>query len=50
MSPQGEALVVFTAAQHTFMAVVLVVSERKLWFNALLEGVPAAILLALALN
>ncbi|MFG1626437.1 DUF1304 family protein [Kribbella sp. NPDC049227] len=47
---QGQALVVFTAAQHTFLAVVLVVSQRKLWFNALLEGVPAAVLLILALN
>ncbi|MFI7062805.1 DUF1304 family protein [Kribbella sp. NPDC050124] len=48
--PQGEALIVFTAAQHTFMAVVLVISQPKLWLNALLEGVPAAILLVLALN
>ncbi|WP_433167295.1 DUF1304 family protein [Kribbella sp. CA-247076] len=48
--PQGEALIIFTAAQHTFMAVVLVVSQPKLWVNAILEGVPAAILLALALN
>ena len=48
--PQGEALIIFTAAQHTFMAVVLVISQPKLWLNALLEGVPAAILLVLALN
>lgn len=48
--PQGEALVTFTAAQHVFMAVVLVVSERRLWLNALLEGVPAAILLILMLT
>jgi putative membrane protein len=41
----GHALVTFTAAQHTFLAVVLVVSERRLWFNALLEGIPAAALL-----
>lgn len=47
--PQGEALIVFTAAQHVFMAVVLVVSQRELWFNSLLEGVPAAALLAVAL-
>ncbi|WP_350277710.1 DUF1304 family protein [Kribbella sp. HUAS MG21] len=45
----GEALVTFTAAQHTFMAIVLVVSERRLWFNALLEGIPAAVLLVLML-
>lgn len=48
--PQGEALVIFTAAQHSFMAVVLVVSQPKLWLNAVMEGVPAAVLLALALN
>ena len=48
--PQGEALIIFTAAQHTFLSVVLVVVQPKLWFNTLLEGVPAAILLALALN
>jgi uncharacterized membrane protein len=48
--PQGEALVVFTAAQHTFLAVVLVVSERRLWLNSLLEGVPAAVLFILAIS
>ena len=47
---QGQALIVFTAAQHTFLAVVLVVSQPKLWLNALMEGVPAAVLLILALN
>ncbi|HET6739779.1 MAG TPA: DUF1304 family protein [Kribbella sp.] len=45
----GHALVTFTAAQHSAMAVVLVVSERRLWFNALLEGVPALVLLILVL-
>lgn len=47
---QGQALVVFTAAQHVFLAVVLLFTQRKLWLNTLMEGVPAAILLALALN
>lgn len=46
---QGEALIVFTAAQHVFMAVVLVVSQRKLWLNSILEGLPAAAILAAAL-
>ncbi|MGW6282874.1 DUF1304 family protein [Kribbella sp. NPDC055071] len=46
----GEALVTFTAAQHTFLALVLVVSERRLWFNALLEGIPALALLLLMLG
>ena len=48
--PQGEALVVFTAAQHLFLSLVLLVVERRLWVNTLLEGVPAAVLLILALN
>ncbi|GAA1677694.1 hypothetical protein GCM10009745_21430 [Kribbella yunnanensis] len=43
-----DALVVFTAAQHVFLAVVLVVTERRLWFNSLLEGIPALALLILA--
>ena len=47
---QGQALIVFTAAQHTFMAVVLVISQPKLWLNSLMEGVPAAVLVILALN
>jgi putative membrane protein len=47
---QGQALVVFTAAQHIFLAIVLVVSQRRLWLNTLMEGVPAAVLLILALN
>jgi putative membrane protein len=48
--PQGEALVIFTAAQHTFMGAVLVISQPKLWVSSILQGVPAAALLALALN
>jgi uncharacterized membrane protein len=48
--PQGEALVAFTAAQHVFLALVLLATERRLWLNTLLEGVPTAILLILALN
>jgi uncharacterized membrane protein len=48
--PQGEALVAFTAGQHVFLALVLLATERRLWVNALLEGVPAAILLALVLS
>ncbi|GAA2813225.1 DUF1304 family protein [Kribbella solani] len=47
--PQGEALVAFTAAQHVFLAIVLLVTERRLWLNSLLEGVPAAVLLILVL-
>ncbi|MEU4197322.1 DUF1304 family protein [Kribbella sp. NPDC026611] len=47
--PQGEALVAFTAAQHVFLALVLLATERRLWLNTLLEGVPAAILLIVVL-
>lgn len=47
--PQGEALVAFTAGQHVFLALVLLVTERRLWTNTLLEGVPTAVLLALVL-
>lgn len=46
---QGEALIVFTAAQHVFMAIVLVASQRKLWLNSIMEGLPAAALLVAAL-
>lgn len=48
--PQGEALVAFTAGQHTFLALVLLATERRLWRNTLLEGVPAAVLLTLVLT
>ncbi|MFK4086524.1 DUF1304 family protein [Kribbella sp. NPDC020789] len=44
----GQALVVFTAAQHTFLSIVLVVVERRLWLNTLMEGIPALGLLILA--
>ena len=47
--PQGEALVAFTAGQHVFLALVLLATERRLWLNTLLEGVPAAVLLLLVL-
>ncbi|WP_328992537.1 DUF1304 domain-containing protein [Kribbella sp. NBC_01245] len=46
---QGEALLVFTAAQHVFLAFVLVASQRKLWLNSIMEGLPAAALLVAAL-
>jgi hypothetical protein len=47
--PQGEALVAFTAGQHVFLALVLLATERRLWLNTLLEGVPTAVLLLLVL-
>ena len=48
--PQGEALVAFTAAQHVFLALVLLATERRLWRNTLLEGVPTAVLLILVFS
>jgi uncharacterized membrane protein len=48
--PQGEALVAFTAGQHVFLALVLLATERRLWLNTLLEGVPAAVLLTVVLS
>jgi putative membrane protein len=48
--PQGEALITFTAAQHVFMAVVLVVSQPRLWLNAILESAPNIAILALLLT
>ncbi|GAA1579897.1 MULTISPECIES: DUF1304 family protein [Kribbella] len=47
--PQGEALVAFTAGQHVFLALVLLATERRLWLNTLLQGVPTAVLLLLVL-
>lgn len=46
---QGEALIIFTAAQHVFLAFVLLATQRKLWLNSILEGLPAAVLLVAAL-
>jgi hypothetical protein len=48
--PQGEALIVFTAAQHAFLALVLVATQPKLWFNSILEGGLTAVVLALAIT
>jgi hypothetical protein len=33
-----------------FLALVLLATERRLWVNTLLEGVPAAVLLTLVLT
>lgn len=48
--PQGEALIMFTAAQHVFLAVVLLVSQPKLWLNSILEATPNLAILALLLT
>jgi putative membrane protein len=48
--PQGETLILFTAAQHVFLAVVLLVSQPKLWLNSILESAPNLAILALLLT
>jgi len=44
----GQALIIFTACQHIFLAVVMVVVQPKLWLNSVMEAVPNLILLAVA--
>jgi hypothetical protein len=46
----GEALVYFAAAQHVFLAGVLLVTRPKLWLNAVMESVLGIVLLAFALS
>lgn len=41
----GQALILFTACQHIFLAVVLLITQPKLWLNTLMEALPNAILL-----
>jgi putative membrane protein len=48
--PAGEALITFTAAQHVFMAVVLVVSQPRLWLNAIIESAANVAILVLLLT
>ncbi len=44
----GEALILFTAGQHVFLAAVLLVVKPKLWLNAILESAPNLVILVLA--
>lgn len=44
----GEALVLFTAAQHLFLALVLLGTERRLWLNSVMEGAIPLVILTLA--
>ncbi|MEV6281550.1 DUF1304 family protein [Kribbella sp. NPDC051770] len=46
----GKALIVFTAAQHIFLAGVMLVTQPKLWLNSVMEATPNIILLAFALT
>lgn len=47
---QGRALVLFIAAAHVFLGVILFVSQSRLWLSALGQSVPPAVLLGLALT
>jgi putative membrane protein len=39
------ALILFTACQHIFLAVVLLITQPKLWLNSIMEALPNVILL-----
>ena len=41
----GQALILFTACQHIFLAVVMLITQPRLWLNTLMEALPNAILL-----
>ncbi len=41
----GQALILFTACQHIFLAVVMLIVQPELWLNTLMEAFPNAILL-----
>jgi hypothetical protein len=42
----GEALILFTACQHIFLAIVMLITQPKLWLNSIMEAAPNLILLA----
>jgi len=46
----GEALVYFTAAQHIFLALVLLATRPKLWLNSIMESALGIVLLTVALS
>jgi hypothetical protein len=46
----GSALIIFTACQHIFLAVVMLITQPKLWLNSIMEATPNIILLAFALT
>jgi hypothetical protein len=41
----GQALILFTACQHIFLAVVMLITQPKLWLNTIMEAAPNLILL-----
>ena len=46
----GRALVIFVAIAQVFLGAVLLISERRLWANALGQAVPAGVLALLMLT
>jgi fructose-specific phosphotransferase system IIC component len=44
-SEAGQALILFTACQHIFLAIVLLITQPKLWLNSIMEATPNLILL-----
>lgn len=46
----GEALVLFTATQHGFLAVVMLVVDQRMWLNSVMEATIPVVILALALT
>lgn len=40
----GQALILFTACQHIFLAVVMLITQPKLWLNTLMEALPNLVL------
>jgi hypothetical protein len=44
----GQALILFTACQHIFLAVVMLLTQPKLWLNSVMEAAPPLVLLVLA--
>jgi Protein of unknown function (DUF1304) len=41
----ASALILFTACQHVFLAVVMLITQPKLWLNSIMEALPNVILL-----
>ncbi|TWD74841.1 uncharacterized protein DUF1304 [Kribbella amoyensis] len=48
-SDAGTALIVFTACQHVFLAIVMLITQPKLWLNSVMEASPNLLLLGVAL-
>ena len=45
MGSSPAALILFTACQHIFLAVVMLITQPKLWLNSIMEALHNLILL-----